>query len=458
MNIALPVVPITGRIDREGRLVSADAALMGLQLSAGGSVGGPIAIPQIAVAARLAARLRILISRAVVAADGEQDVDLWVRARPEGDEVLLSLTGWRTRPAAIGPISSPTRDLDLLRAEADWLWETDESLRIVLLSPEVERACGLPEGDAIGQSFTRLFRLGEGDDGEFPILAALAAQRRFDGQRAELRGTEPQPVILAAIPLIDGRGRFAGFRGSCRIEAPAAAKPVRDTHIAETPDMFSKRLDVALRRPLGRIVAHADSIRAQGEGPLRGDYAVYAGDIASAGRHLLELVDDLVDLQAIERPGFTVASELVDLADVARRAAGLHQVRAADRDIRIDRPADDERLAATGEFRRALQILVNLIGNAVRYSPPGGMVWIRTEREGDLAVVVVADQGKGIAPEDHARIFDKFGRVDASEPGGSGLGLYISRRLARAMGGDIAVDSAPGQGARFVFTLPIRET
>ncbi len=82
------------------------------------------------------------------------------------------------------------------------------------------------------------------------------------------------------------------------------------------------------------------------------------------------------------------------------------------------------------------------------------MVWIRPERDGDTASITVADLGKGIAPEDQARIFDKFERVDPLEPGGTGLGLYIARRLARAMGGDIQVDSAPGQGARFTFTLP----
>ena len=168
------------------------------------------------------------------------------------------------------------------------------------------------------------------------------------------------------------------------------------------------------------------------------------------------LVDDLLDLQFVEKDGFSAAKEDLDLADIARRAAGLLAVRAEAQHVRIDRPSGDDRLPATGEFRRALQVLVNLIGNAVRYSPDGGMVWIRLEREGGVAAVIVADQGKGIAPEDQARIFEKFERVDPSEPGGSGLGLYIARRLARAMGGDIVVDSAPGQGARFVFTLPAR--
>ena len=390
------VQPVTGRIDHQGRLIAADPPLLGLQLRAGGVLGGPLALPQIAVAARLAGQLGILVSRAVVAADGDQDLDLWIRARPDGDAVRIALTGWQGRPAAAPPIAAPARDLDLLRAEADWLWETDEALRVIRLSPEVERVAGLPEGGAIGQPLTRLFRLGEDAAGDLPILAALAAQRRFEGQRAELRGSPPQSVLLAAVPLVDGRGRFAGFRGNCRIEASPPAAPPKVEPVAgiESPDMFSKRLDVALRRPLGRIVAHADSICAQGDGPLRGDYVEYANDIAAAGRHLLGLVDDLVDLQAIERPGFTVASELVDLADVARRAAGLLQGRAADRQARIERPAEVEYLAATGEFRRTLQILVNLVGNAVRSSPPEEAVSIRVERRGDRAVETASAGGE----------------------------------------------------------------
>lgn len=186
---------------------------------------------------------------------------------------------------------------------------------------------------------------------------------------------------------------------------------------------------------------------------MRRGYAGYANDIASAARHLLGLVDDLSNLQAVERADFTIETDIVDLADIARRAAGLLGVRAGDRKVRIDRPAEGEQLPAIGDFGRVLQILVNLIGNAVRYSPEESAVWVRSEIEGDTAVVIVADQGKGIAHEDQQRIFEKFERVDPSEPGGSGLGLYISRRLARAMGGDITVDSAPGQGARFILTL-----
>ena len=256
--------------------------------------------------------------------------------------------------------------------------------------------------------------------------------------------------------MIDGAGGFAGFRGSAtRIFDSAPASSTTPAPPPQ-PDAFGERLDKALRAPLDHIIANAETISAQPEGPLRRDYASYAVDIASAGRHLLALIDDLVDLQAIERPGFVPEADEIDLAEIGRRAAGLLSVRASARDVRIDWPPEDESLPATGEFKRVLQIVMNLLTNAIRYSPEGGQVWLRTDREGDLAALIICDQGKGIAPEDQERIFEKFERVDPSEPGGTGLGLYIARRLARAMGGDIAVDSAPGQGARFTFTLPAR--
>jgi signal transduction histidine kinase len=259
---------------------------------------------------------------------------------------------------------------------------------------------------------------------------------------------------LSAVPLIDGVGCFAGFRGAAVSFTSQAFRPASPLVTAAEVSAFGERLDLALRTPLNQIIDNAERLRAQPDGPLRRDYSEYAADIATAGRHLLSLVDDLVDLQAIERSDFAPDAEEIDLADIARRAAGLLTVRAADRDVRIDGPDIDDVLTANGDFTRALQVLMNLITNAIRYTPVGGQVWIRTEREADVAAVIVADQGKGIAEGDQERIFGKFERVDAAEPGGTGLGLYIARRLARAMGGDLSVDSAPGQGARFTFTLP----
>lgn len=442
------------RVDADGRLLSAGARLAALNARAGGEIGAPIAVPSLAMLAHLAQTLRIPVSRLVIAADAEEDVELQVQARPENGSVALQVSGWTQRPRrASWLVAAPTPADPDPAAIGEWTWRTDGALRVSETRFGPDDATSQYESDVLGQPLTRLVRLIEDADGEMPILAALAARSSFSGQRAIRRDKPDAEFELSGEVLIDNNGGFAGFSGRARPVLPNG-RDVADAPAGLGVSDLANRLGQVLRAPLDRIVARADTIRAQAEGPLRRDYADYAGDIGSAARHLLALVDDLADLNAVERPDFAVEGEPVDLADVARRAAGLLGVRAGDKQVRIDRPDTDETLMARGDFHRVLQILVNLLANAVRYTPEGGMIWLRTEQDGDTAVVIVADQGKGIAAADHERVFDKFERVDTSEAGGSGLGLYISRRLARAMGGDITLDSAPGQGARFILTLP----
>ena len=453
MNVVDPGLhAVSARTDGEGRLRDADPRLMDLIRRSGGAIGEVIAIPEIAALDRLARRLGIAIARPVVVGDGEDDLELNVRAEPDGEGVTLDVSGWRARPAWRNATAVEHRESDFVRAEADWVWETDAALRLTHVTLDAGVRYGFDAAAMLGQPLVRLFALAEDGEGAFPILNAVAAQMRFDGQEADLRATGRR-VRLSADPRTDERGHFAGFVGAVEMIETAADD---DAAASAFPDGFGGRLDRSLRAPLERIVANASSMSAEVEGPLGASYTEYADDIASAGRHLLGLVGDLVDLEAIERDDFAVEAEPVDLADIARRAAGLLAVRAGGGKVRIDRPGLDDSLPATGEFRRALQVLVNLIGNAVRYSPAGAMVWVRIERDGARACVIVADQGKGIAEADQARVFEKFARIDPGEAGGSGLGLYISRRLARAMGGDVTVDSAPGQGARFIFWLPAR--
>lgn len=427
-----------GRIDRGGLLVEAEAPLARLQESAGGAVGQPLAVPQIATLARLAQRLGILVSRCVIAADGSDDLDLWVEARPDPDGVSLSVGGWARRPSRSGPAEAD-RVHDFMRARGDWLWETDAQLRLTSI--------GSDEGEGgIGEPLSRFFRFEESVEHSLPILEAIGARARFDGQDATVRHSGER-VRLTGLPLLDGGGRFAGYRGSAfRLDSPEPQPAPLEG--------LSARLESALRGPLARIVEQADTIRAQEDGPLRRDYAEYANDIASAGRHLLGVVGDLVDLQAIEREDFRPRAEPIDLADLARRAVTLLKAKAAARRIRLEAPALDEPLAAIGDAGRVLQILVNLVGNAIRHSPEGAAIWLRGEFRDGRAEMTVADQGHGIDSADHARIFDKFTRLDQTDATGSGLGLYIARRLARAMKGDLQVESAAGQGARFTLTLP----
>ena len=426
--------PEHARVDGDGRLVQASTRLLALNARAGGDVGAELAVPQLATLARLVKTLRIPVARTVFAADGDTDVELWVQAKPDDEGVAIAIAGWSPRAARKSwLVDQPERDL-AAAPSSDWRWTVDARLMLTEVVFDLADAGAVRAADVLGKPLTRLVRLIEDDEGDMPILTALAEGSAFMRQRAVRRDRPDQEILLPGSPIVGSDGALTGFVGQATallVSMPdaEAAQPLADGHA------FAERLGRALKLPLDRIVARAESIGAQEDGPLRRDYADYAGDIASAARHLLALVDDL--------------------ADIARRAAGLLGVRATDKAVRIDRPDPRDVLMARGDFRRVLQILVNLLANAVRYSPTGSMVWLRTETDGDNVVVVVADQGKGIAPTDHVRIFDKFERVDPSEPGGSGLGLYISRRLARAMGGDITLDSAPGQGARFVLTLPV---
>lgn len=434
----------TAITDAADRLVSADPGFVILNQRGGGGIGRALASRELATVARLARRLAIPVQRAVTVADGDLDLECWVRAEPEGEGASLNVMPLRKRAAVRpalenGPVPPP--------AGVDWTWETDAGLRIQRLLVQAGERHGFDATAALGHPLSRLFELESDARGALPLIEAATALEDFERQTATMRDGGA-PVTLAGHARRDRGGAFAGFVGG------TFHQPTRPNQIsALAGGAFNQRLDRILRGPLAKIVANADSINAALDGPVERHYTEYAADIASAARHLMGLIDDLADIEAIEREDFTVEDEGIDLADVARRAAGLLAVRAADAGVTIDRGDPDQILLAHGEFRRSLQIMVNLIGNAVRYSPRGSTVWLRLQRDGDRAIAIVADQGKGIAPDDQERIFGKFERVDPGEPGGSGLGLYIARRLARAMGGDLLVDSAAGQGARFILSL-----
>lgn len=438
---------LVGHVDAEDRFVSGDEGFVALNARAGGAPGLPLGTPQLATVARLARRLGIPVARPITIADIDADIDCWVRAKPTAEGVSITLVEMRERhPAprtsAVIPDAAPPPG-------ADWTFEVDASLRFRRIDEDGAARHGLDPGALLGQPLTRTFTLEPGEKGAIPLLEAFADRQDFDDQRACLSGR--RVVRLAGSAIRDASHALLGYVGGVYEDGSG---PQIDE--AAGGEEFNQRLEAALRAPLSRIVAEADAMNAELDGPLAPHYVEYAADISSAARHLLALVDDLADLNAIERPDFKVEEDDIDLADVARRAAGLLAVRASDSGVAIARPSAEVSLAASGEFRRTLQILVNLVSNAVRYSPHGERVTIEAERLGDRAIVRVSDRGKGIAPEDQDRIFEKFERVDQSEPGGSGLGLYIARRLARVMGGELSVESAPGQGARFTLELPAR--
>lgn len=432
--------PVTGRVDREGRLTSADPPLLRLQEAAGSTLGATLALPQLAAVARSAMKLGVPLSRAVLAASADQDLDLWVRAEPDSEGATLTIEGWQARPPAPPRLtlvgSEPQPEEDDVPALA---FTTDAELKIAHFDEQLANRLGIDAAKAVGDPLTRHFLLSDNGDGVMPLLTSLVGRQDFSGQRARIRGDGETEVELAGSAIRQNGDGFGGYRITVTL--------TRDADVPAAP-LFDPALDQALRTPLDRIIAAAERIVDRSEGPLRSDYAAYAGDIAAAGKHLLSVIHTMTEQEAV-----TKVEVLVDMAEAASEAIQLVQARAEERSIQIEQLGSERPLSATGEPRGAVQILVNLLGNAIRHSPEGAAIAVIAERRHEMIAVTVADEGPGIAPADHERIFERYERV-GDTPGGIGLGLAISRRLARSMGGDIELQSAPGEGARFTLVLP----
>lgn len=437
-------------IDADDRVLSGDARFAELNDRAAGGSGASFALGAVAALVRIARALRVPVARTVTIGDEQGDGDWHVRAVPSGDSpdaqtVALAATLLRERPA--GGAASPGIIATVEPPPgADWKWEVDAALRVVRIAPAACARHGVDPVAVLGQPLTHLFVLEARGDGAMPLLEAVSTVRDVTGQPASVRGQGVR-IELAANVRRDVTGAFAGFVGG--VFAPAT-----DARDGGLTGAFNARLHRVLRVPLGTIIAQADSIRAAGEGALAASYMEYAADIASAGRHLLGLVDDLVDMEAIERGDFVTARMPVDLAAMVREASGLLAARAAEFGVTIAPLAGEAAAWVIGEYRRALQIVVNLLSNAVAYSPPGGVVRLRVKRREGHVRLLVTDQGRGIPAHEQPRVFEKFVRGDDSIPGGSGLGLYIARRLAQAMDGTLTLESELGEGACFTLALP----
>jgi signal transduction histidine kinase len=430
---------VLGRLDSAGRLVAADAELEALQREAGAAIGDALALPQIAAVAQLARKLGIAVSRPALAAASDHDVELSVSATPEGDEVALVLEGWTVRPVSGPRLAALLGGESRSEAAAPLEWAADEELRLISLSPDFAELLGVDVAEAAGQPLTRLLKLDEDDSGEMPLIAALAARRGFTGQRARSRRDEDRSLVLSGEVVTAADGGFAGFRGN----AEGAARD--SVQSAAAAAMFDDALEELLRSPLDRIIESAERIVERADGPLRSDYASYGNDIAAAARHLLSVLQGM-NRQSQESHG------AIDLAALAAEAVVMLEASAEDHKVAIELQAI-ERLPANGDERGVIQILVNLIANAIHHSPAKSVVRLSFAQGASSASVTVTDQGPGIAPSDQQRIFERFERAHQRE-GGTGLGLAISRRLARSMGGDVTLDSVPGEGARFTLTLP----
>lgn len=448
--------------DGEDRLISADEPLAGLQLRCGGELPGTIAVPALIDMVRKARRYGMKLARTLRAQDGTQQVIAWAEVSPRSDGQSgceIAVSSWRVESLpAEDPWEVERRHREIDCELAELSARLDSGQRLLAIESDAPDLSELVSAmrAGIGKPWTDFVSV-EGDSHHQPMHwrlldgASLSVPGSSRSWRARLL---PQEVL---------GGDPAGFELLLTAHTPLpqvqAAGQSNETDAANErragQGLVGRDIAPVLRQPIARIIANAETISTRLAGPIAEEYASYAADISAAGRHLLALLDDLSDLEVVESDGFSTASDCIDLAEVARQAAGILAVRAQEKAIAIDAPKPGESLPAVAEFRRALQVLLNLVGNAIRYSPENSQIWIRLEDEDGRARVVVADQGPGLSIEDQARVFEKFERLGRSGDGGSGLGLYISRRLARAMGGELSVQSASGQGARFVLELPL---
>lgn len=441
------------RVDAQGILISADAPLLRLQQLAGADLGDPMALPGLAQLLHSAVASMRRMSRAVMMGDARFLMTGVAQITPHGDGADIVIQDWRSIERVV---TEPITLHASLPSPMGWSWETDADLN--LLAMRVGASAPPLSVDWDGRPLGEVLHLTADQDGDMPIISAHEDKQIFAGQQAST-GKPPKTVhdmILTGNPIFDAKGGLRGFRG---IAEPAPHMDINQCpHFQNEGEIYSelrfnKRVDDALRQPLNQIISKATSIADQFDGPIRADYARYASDIAQAGRHLLGLVDDLADVQNIESPTFHLDAQNIDLLDIAQHAVSLTASQADEKYIAVRFLVPEQGCVGKGERRRVLQILINLLSNAVRYSLSETEIVVHVERFEDRISLAVSDQGPGISVEHQRVIFDKFERLGRRDSGGSGLGLYIARKLARAMGGDLTVTSRLGHGACFTLWL-----
>lgn len=446
-RLALPIKCV---VAADGSLLAADSAVRRLHFGNNGVEGGVLAVPGLLELASLCWRIGLRLERTVYIADKDHDLELWVEAEKQEKAVHLSVTGWQERVATYRPSLPPPQTT----AHFEY--------RSALPSMHVNRSGIILQASASLVDTFCCSAIAEQFDDHFSVvgygkgLIALLQQQAEIPSRIKIKHLPSGRECYALVDIVRlETGIVAGARLVFLFDDPAQAQTGAAGAVALPSHSgmgLGRHFASAVRQPLGRILANAETIGSELNGSILEQYSSYAKDIASAARHLSELVGDLEDLDAIDKPDFKVAKEPVELGDIAQRVAGLLALKAADHQIELVVPDQEIKGHVVGEFRRVLQIALNLLGNAIRYSPGGSKVKIEIDPAGPSLSVI--DEGPGIPVEDRERVFTKFERLGRSGDGGSGLGLYISRKLARAMGGELSIGAGEGGGANFTLRLP----
>jgi signal transduction histidine kinase len=238
------------------------------------------------------------------------------------------------------------------------------------------------------------------------------------------------------------------------IQEKSAQLEVANKHKSE----FLANMSHELRTPLNAIIGFSEALSERMFGELTDKQAEYLADIHESGRHLLSLINDILDLSKIEAGRMELDLSTFHVPGALANAITLVRERAQRHGIALSLEVDERLGELSGDERKFKQIMLNLLSNAVKFTPDGGRVDVSARQANGRVEVAVRDTGIGIAPQDQALVFEEFrqaGRDGTRKAEGTGLGLALARRFVELHGGEIRLQSEPGKGSTFSFSLPL---
>lgn len=337
----------------------------------------------------------------------------------------------------------------------------------------LEAATGWSAADTVGRPLLELFPELAGTRGEAAFRRALAGEtvvlsHRFHEYLLPLTcdpafaGFERMQQSARIAPLLSGdrvEGAVALIqdvteRVTMEAELRSALERAEGASLAKSE--FMAAMSHELRTPLGAIIGYSDLLETEVVGPLTERQKDHMRRVKTGAYHLLGIIEEILTFSRLDAGREPVHAELVDASSIAADAVVMVEPQAAQKGLPLRLQLPEHPVPVSTDAGKLRQILVNLLGNAVKFTD-AGQVELRVWSEAGAVHVQVSDTGPGIAPEDLDRIFEPFTQVDSSHTrvkGGTGLGLPVSRRIARLLGGELRVDSAPGRGSRFTLSLP----
>lgn len=235
-------------------------------------------------------------------------------------------------------------------------------------------------------------------------------------------------------------------------------KNVQLEQASQMKSKFLATMSHELRTPLNAVIGFSEVLDARMFGEMNEKQSEYIKDIHEAGHHLLALINDILDLSKIEAGRMALKQAEFDLPQMLESTTLLIQERAAKHGLNLKLDIDERLGGIVGDERKLKQVLINLLTNAVKFTPDGGHIELKAAPAGNAVEIAVKDTGVGIAPEEQATIFEEFHQAttnDGRNQEGLGLGLALSKRFVEMHGGTIRVRSQPEQGSTFTFTLPL---